>query len=96
MPAKMNTGTSGYRSKNSGRTETGRLRVTKSNYAGMKTALRRFLILEIERYSIRAGSQNKLSIALGYSDTKVQMVLKRGSFSGLERLWKECREKLGD
>jgi hypothetical protein len=52
--------------------------------------MKRFLVLEIERYAVRAGSQNQLSLALGKSDTFVQMALKRGSFSALERLWKEC------
>lgn len=66
--------------------------MTVSNYAEVKQAMKRFLILEIERYAILAGGQNKLSLSLGYSETKVQMVLKRGSFSGLERLWKECRK----
>jgi len=78
---------------NSGKisTHTGRnVTVTRENHNGIKTSLKRFLIIEIEYFSVKAGSQNQLSLTLNKSDTFVQMALKRGSFSALERLWKEC------
>ena len=90
---KTNTNSSGSRSKISGTRTT--VRVTANNYESIKTAMKRFLILEIRRYETKAGGQNRLSVLLGYSDKKVAMVTKRQSFSALERLWKECREKLG-
>jgi hypothetical protein len=49
-------------------------------------------VLEIERAAVIAGSQNQLSVKLGHSDNFVQMVLKRGAFSALERLLKEIEK----
>lgn len=71
------------------------VKITDENYAEIKAALKRFLILQIERYSIKAGSIEALGLRLGQSEKYAQMTLKRGSFSVLERLWKECVEKIG-
>lgn len=66
------------------------MKITPENYDEIKTDLKRFLILEIERHGIIAGSLRKLSADLGHSEDFVFARLKRGSFSSLERLWKEC------
>jgi hypothetical protein len=74
-----------------------KIKVTRSNYDEIKNYLREFLIEEIENYTKRAGNQTKLSLALGREDAYVHIKLKRalrGNFSGLERLWRECIEKL--
>lgn len=68
--------------------------VNGDNYFHIKAALKRFLILQIEKYAIQAGSIEKLGLKIGQSEKYAQMILKRGSFSSLERLYKECIEKI--
>jgi hypothetical protein len=62
----------------------------------MKTVMRRFLIAEINRYVIKCGNnREKLSLALGHAENYVQLKLTTQlKFAALERLWKECREKI--
>lgn len=69
--------------------------ITRENYSAVKSAMKRFLILEIEKYAVKAGSIDTLGVKLGQSEKYARMVLKRSSFSALERLWKECNEKMG-
>ena len=69
-------------------------RVTAKNYDELKTAMKRYLILEINRRILSLGTREKLSVALGHAENYVQLILKRQSFSALERLVKECRDKL--
>ena len=51
-----------------------------------------FLNAEILRYVELSGSRENLDAMLGRSNRHSTMILKRQSFSALERLWKECRE----
>lgn len=74
-----------------------KIKVTRANYDDIKNYLREFLVEEIDGYIKQAGNQSKLSLALGHEDAYVHIKLKRamrGNFSGLERLWKECVEKI--
>ena len=89
---KQNINSSGLRSTSTGRRT---IRVTAKNYEEIKTAMKRFLILEITRQVGVFGTREKLSLAIGHAENYVQLVLKRQSFSALERLVKECKEKLG-
>jgi len=57
----------------------------------------RFLVDEIEEYIKNAGSKQALSLKLEREEAYVHLKYKRalrGSFSGLEKLWRECREKI--
>lgn len=74
-----------------------KIKVTRSNYDDIKNHLREFLVEEIEGYIKQAGNKQALSLALGHEDAYVHLKLKRalrGNFSGLERLWRECVEKI--
>lgn len=68
------------------------MQITPENYDEIKADLKAFLVREIHRYTQIAGSQNKLALALGFADNRTNIVLKRGSFSALERFYKKCRE----
>ena len=70
--------------------------VSSKNYFRTKRDLKRFLILEIERYAIQIGSIMQLGIELGHEDKYAQKALQRGRLSGLEKIWKECVEILGE
>lgn len=70
------------------------MKVTPENYSTIKSALRRFLILEIKRHQMQFPSERQFDEALGHENGHSYKVLKRGSFTALERLWKECQEKL--
>ena len=52
--------------------------------------------LEIEHYALQHGGREQLSLKLKKTLPFVQMTLQRGSFSSLERLWKDIKEKLGE
>lgn len=74
-----------------------KIKVTRENFETIKGSLREFLIKEVEEFIKKAGSKQALSIALGREETYVHLKYKRalrGSFSGLEKLWRECREKI--
>ena len=64
------------------------------NYQKSKSELSAMLNSEIGRYVKLAGGREGLSRKLGRTDSFVAMVLKRQSFSALERLWKECVVKV--
>ena len=71
------------------------MKITAANYSDVKMDMLMFLNAEIVRYSETAGSREKLSIKLGHADNHVRKIMNRQSYTALERLWKECREKLG-
>lgn len=76
-----------------------KIQVSKENFDEIKGHLRTFLIEEIETYIKKAGGQKELSLLFGMEETYVNTKYrraKRGSFSGLERLWRECREYYKD
>lgn len=71
--------------------------VSRDNFEEIKGCLREFLASEIEEYIRKAGGKQALSLALGREEAYVHLKYKRalrGSFSGLEKLWRECREKI--
>ena len=81
--------------KNTGAEGIGSPMIKTENYDEIKTALKHFLVIEVEHYSMRVGSQEQLSATLNRSERYVRNKLARGSFGSLERLWKECIDKLG-
>lgn len=73
------------------------LRVSHENFDEIKMCLREFLIEEIESYIKNAGGKQALSLKLGKEEAYVHLKYKRalrGSFSGLEKLYRECRGKI--
>ena len=66
--------------------------ITAKTYAPTKQEMLEFLNSEISRYSKKIGSREKLSLHLGHAENYVRLVVKRQSFSALERLWKKCRK----
>lgn len=72
------------------------MKITAENYCDIKFQMSQFLNSEIGRYVEKSGSRIKLSLFLGESEKFVEMIIKRQSFSALERLWKRCREKMGE
>ena len=73
------------------------VKITQNNFDGVMKDLRDFLILEIERYILKAGNQEKLSLLLGKEESYVHIRYKRakrGGITGFEKLYRECREKL--
>jgi hypothetical protein len=73
------------------------MKITENNYDGIKSAMAEFLNAEISRCVKIAGSRENLDSRLKRSDRHTTMILRRQSFSALERLWRECkRNKLLD
>jgi len=68
------------------------MKITNDNYDKIKSSMAEFLNAEILRYVELSGSRENLDAMLGRSNRHSTMILKRQSFSALERLWKECRE----
>lgn len=66
--------------------------ITADKYPQIKMDMRDFLLHEINQTIAQIGSREKLSEKLGHSCNYVQMILKRQSFSALERLWLECQK----
>lgn len=54
-------------------------------------SLEKFLILEIEKYAIKYGSLNKLSMILSNSSTYIAMIFKRKEISKLLELYEKCQ-----
>lgn len=74
-----------------------KIKVSRENFDELKSYMKEFLISEMEEYIKNAGSKQSLSLVLGREETYVNIKYKRakrGSFAGLEKLWRECREKL--
>jgi len=71
------------------------MKITSDNYNAVKFDMAQFLNTEISRYSSLVGSREALSVKLGHAENHVRKTVGRQSFSALERLWKECKEKLG-
>lgn len=74
------------------------MKITKDNFDDIKKTEREFLISEIEKYIVAAGSKKELSLALGKEMSYVHKKYKRairGNTAGLEKLYKECIEKIG-
>lgn len=73
------------------------MKITKDNFDDIKKTEREFLIAEIEKYIAKAGDKKSLSLSLGremsYVFKKYKRALK-GNTAGLEKLYKECKEKL--
>jgi hypothetical protein len=67
------------------------MKITNENYDEIKSSMAEFLNTEISRYVKLAGSRENLDAILGRSDRHSTMILKRQSFSALERLYKGCR-----
>lgn len=75
------------------------MKITKQNYEEIKKSMREFLIAEIEKYIKKAGDKKRLSLMLNHEDSYVWKKYKRallGSISGLDKLYRECLEKIGD
>jgi len=70
------------------------MKITKENYDEIKSSMAEFLNAEIARYVKFAGSREGLDAKLGRSNRHSTMILKRQSFSALERLWRECKNKI--
>lgn len=71
-----------------------KVEITDENYDEIKAAMKKFLIKSIEK-RIGTGTKYKLSLELGRAESHVDMIMKRGAFSALERLYKEIKEKEG-
>jgi hypothetical protein len=67
------------------------MKITNDNYDEMKSAMAEFLNAELSRYVKLAGSRENLDTMLNRSDRHTTMILRRQSFSALERLWRECK-----
>jgi hypothetical protein len=73
------------------------MKITNDNYDEIKSSMAEFLNAEISKHVKLAGSRENLDLRLNRSDRHTTMILRRQSFSALERLWRECkRNKLLD
>ena len=75
------------------------MKITKNNYFKLKTGMRLFLIAELNRHIKLAGSPEKLSRALGYTDLYIRINLGRlrneQSLVMLEKIYIKCVEVFG-
>jgi hypothetical protein len=69
------------------------VKISVETYDAVKMDMLMFLNTEISRASRLAGNREKLSIMLGHAENYVRKIIKRQSYSAMERLWKECRGK---
>lgn len=63
-------------------------KITSDDYEQTLTAMKRFLILEIERAASTVGGYSELSRRLGKADGTVFATIKRSSFTSLDRLYR--------
>lgn len=71
--------------------------ITRENYDQNKAELKQFLIRQINEAIKDYGNTRRLEIALGHKNSHVEKIMKRGSFSALERLYKEiCLDNQDD
>lgn len=72
------------------------MKITPENYDEVKAALSDFLEKQIEGYlSNYSGDTKRMSLRLGNSISRVEMVRRRKTFTSMERLWRDCRKKFG-
>ena len=72
------------------------MKITPENYDEVKAALTDFLEKQIDGYlSNHFGDTKRMSIRLGNSISRVEMVRRRKTFTSMERLWRDCRKKFG-
>jgi len=62
------------------------------DYITNRQELQNFLVSKIYEGVKKAGSQENLSLDLGYSLTYITQILKRGKFQALERTYKQMVE----